>query len=46
MGISEIGTSGENRAIDANSSELREAGFNEFLNHSDYKKFKKKSLGL
>ena len=46
MGIGEIGVSGENRAIDANSSELREAGFNEFLNHRDYKKFRKKSLGL
>lgn len=46
MGIGEIGVSGENRAIEANSSELREAGFNEFLNHRDYKKFKKKSLGL
>ena len=46
MGIGEIGVSGENRAIDANSSELREAGFNKFLNHRDYKKFRKKSLGL
>ena len=46
MGIGEIGVSGENRAIDANSSELREAGFDEFLNHRDYKKFRKKSLGL
>jgi hypothetical protein len=46
MGIGEIGVSGENRAIDANSSELREAGFDEFLNHREYKKFKKKSMGL
>lgn len=46
MGIGEIGVSGENRAIDANSSELREAGFNKFLNHRDYKKFRKKSMGL
>lgn len=46
MGVGEIGVSGENRAIEANSSELREAGFNEFLNHRDYKKFRKKSLGL
>lgn len=46
MGIGEIGVSGENRAIEANSSELREAGFDEFLNHRDYKKFRKKSLEL
>jgi len=30
MGIGEIGVNGENRAIDAYSSELREAGLNEF----------------
>ena len=46
MGIGEIGVSGENRAIEANSSELREAGYDKFLNHRDYKKFRKKSLGL
>ena len=46
MGIGKIGVSGENRAIEANSSELREAGFDEFLNHRDYKKFRKKSMGL
>jgi len=46
MGMGEIGVCGENRAIDANSSELREAGFDEFLNYRDYKKYRKKSLGL
>jgi hypothetical protein len=46
MGIGEIGVSGENRATEVNSSELREAGFDEFLNHRDYKKFRKKSMGL
>jgi len=46
MGIGEIGVSGENRAIEANSSELREAGYDKFLNHRDYKSFRKKSLGL
>ncbi len=46
MGIGEIGVSGENRAIDANFSKLREARFNKFLNHRDYKKFRKKSMGL
>ena len=46
MGVGEIGVSGENRAIEANPSELHEAGYNKFLNHRDYKKFRKKSLGL
>ena len=46
MGIGEISVSGENRAIEANSSELLEAGYNKFLNHRDYKKFRKESLGL
>ena len=46
VGIMEIGVSGENRAIEANSSELLEAGYNKFLNHRDYKKFRKESLGL
>ena len=45
MGISEIGVSGENRAIEANSSKLLEARYNKFLNHREYKTFRKKSLG-
>ena len=46
MGIGEIGVSGENRAIEVICSELREAGYDKFLNHRNYKKFRKKSLGL
>ena len=46
IGIGEIGVNGENRAIEADSSELREAGYDEFLNHRGYEKFRKKSLGM
>ncbi len=37
-GIGEIAVSGENRAIEANRSELNQAGYSVLLNHREYRK--------